>query len=169
MRARGGRAPARAAAPAPSAPAPSAPAAMAAADQMMYSEPLVKEVQSYIDEGLRSGQVSGAWYKIKSDFVRAKIGWYARVSPLKAAVSRRNRYGLGVTGSDAQAHGEQMISVGFHSVEDACAFEADPSDKEQDQFEEAFCKRSGGTIPPGEHLCGGGGEPYNSFLAPGHR
>ena len=91
---------------------------------------------------------------------------------LKAAISRRNRYGLGVTGSDAQAHGEQMISVGFHTVEDACAFEADPGDKEQQVFEDALRKRSGGTIPPGEHLCGGGGgggEPYNSFLAPGHR
>ena len=88
---------------------------------------------------------------------------------LKAAISRRNRYGLGVTGSDAQAHGEQMISVGFHSVEDACACEADPGDKEQQVFEDALCKRSGGTIPPWRTPLRWWGEAYNSFLAPGHR
>ena len=122
--------------------------AMAKYDEKLYTPALVKEVQMLIDQGMRTGQVSGSWHKIKAEFTAAKVGWYGRVSPLKAAISRRNRYGLGVTGSDAQAHGEQMISVGFHSVEDACAFEADPGDKEQQVFEDALCKRSGGTIPP---------------------
>ena len=122
--------------------------AMAKYDEKLYTPALVKEVQMLIDQGMRTGQVSGSWHKIKSEFTAAKVGWYGRVSPLKAAISRRNRYGLGVTGSDAQAHGEQMISVGFHNVEDACAFEADPGDKEQQVFEDALCKRSGGTIPP---------------------
>ena len=55
--------------------------AMAAFDEKLYTPALVKEVQMLIDQGMRTGQVSGSWHKIKSEFTAAKVGWYGRVSP----------------------------------------------------------------------------------------
>ena len=55
--------------------------AMAKYDEKLYTPALVNEVQMLIDQGMRTGQVSGSWHKIKSEFTAAKVGWYGRVSP----------------------------------------------------------------------------------------
>ena len=115
-------------------------------DQKSFTPELVEKVQFLLDEALRTGHCKGTWAVVKQIFIAAGIGRNKRVPPERAGVSRRNRYGLGVTGMDAQKHGVEMLSIGVHEVTDAAAFDADDDD-EENEYEMLLTSRSEGLIP----------------------
>ena len=73
-------------------------------DKALFKPELVKKVADLLDDAQRTGQTKGVWKQIQIILKEAKLGWYSRVRPERAAISRRNRFGLGVTGPDAQIH-----------------------------------------------------------------
>ena len=117
-------------------------------DETLFKPEFVKKVTDLLDDAQRTGQTKGVWKQVQNTLKEAKLGWYTRVRPERAAISRRNRFGLGVTGPDAQSHGEEILKIGFHEVDDACAFEGDSDDEEQKTFEQSLVARSDGLIPP---------------------
>jgi len=114
----------------------------------LFTSKLVAEVQQIIDSAMVDGRHALAWATLKGMFLTAKIGWYQRVRPENAAISKWNRGKRGVVGTEAQHHGDEVLGIGWtdERARDNVAMQWD-GDESDAAFDSEQCVKSNGLIP----------------------
>ena len=139
-------------------------------DAALFSDSLVKKVQSLIDKADASGEKVAAWDEIQQVLTDGKLGYFSQVPCDFVGVHESNRSKLGVGGSEAHHHGADILKMGFSwkKASSATAFECPPApfDDEAQKHNASWVELSGGLIPPLTQLklLSVGGGHTNSFL-----
>jgi len=136
----------------------------------VFTPALIAKVQKCIDEADKTGARVSAWDTIQSILLEHKVAWRSQVQPEFVGIHPQNRSRLGVGGSEAHFHGQQVLTAGFswRKAGDATAIEAPPPpfNEEALSVNSQLVSLSGGLIPPLQalRLLSVGGGHTNTFL-----
>ena len=115
-----------------------------------YTTEVVQKVNAILDKAGLTGEQVGAMENCKNILEAAGLVWRTQVSPDQVGVHPSNRSCVGVSGTEAHAHGQQILKVGFswQKCSDVMAIEAGRDNEHATMFNTQLVELSGGLIPP---------------------
>ena len=78
-----------------------------------FTEELVAKIDALLQQGVASGEKTGAWEQICGYGIGARVAWPGHVQPDHCGVHPANRSAFGVGGSESQHLGSRILKVGW--------------------------------------------------------
>ena len=135
-----------------------------------FTEELVAKIDALLQQGVASGEITGAWEQICGVGKEGGVAWPGHVQPDHCGVHPANRSAFGVGGSESQHLGSRILKVGWswNKCADSTCFQMPPHplDAPGIAYNKSLVDLSDALIPPLQmltHMSIGGGHT-NTWL-----